>query len=404
MGAGIKLAQPISSKAAKWVKGRKHLFAQLDTTISSENNWIWIHVASLGEFEQGRPLIEMIRKQQPENRILLTFFSPSGYEIRKAYKGADFVTYMPLDTPDNARKFLDIVKPRLVIFVKYEIWYNHFREMMDRNIPLLLVSAQFRAGQFYFKRPGRMFLPVLKNLEQIFVADEQSQVLLKEHGFQNVERSGDTRVDRVLQIANRHQDFGIIRDVLQSEQILVAGSTWPEDIRHLLPMINEGKLKCVIAPHENDEQKLLALEKMLTIKSIRLSQIHEDSSLRVDAVIVDTMGQLADIYHVGSIAFVGGGFSSGIHNILEPVAHRLPVIVGPNHKNFREASELIELGVCVPAKSALEIKKAIDEFGEMDRSERVAELASQYLQKHAGATARIYDYIHRERLLKNGVD
>ncbi len=404
LGAGIKLAQPFSAKASKWVKGRQHLFSQLEKAISDKEDWIWVHVASLGEFEQGRPLIERIKEAHPEMRILLTFYSPSGYEVRKTYDGAHYVTYMPLDTPANALRFLDIVKPRLVIFVKYEIWFHHFRETLDRQIPVLLISAQFRSEQFYFKWTGRMFLPVLKSLRQIFVADKPSKALLIKHDFQNVSYCGDTRVDRVLEIARVHRDFGYLRDVLQSDEILIAGSTWPEDIRHLLPMINKGDLKCVIAPHENDEHKLSALEKMITVKSIRLSEIYPDRPVNADVVIVDTMGDLADIYHVGSISYVGGGFSSGIHNILEPVAHRIPVIIGPNHKSFQEATELIDLGVCIAVKSANEIQAAIITFKNSNQSGGLSEIASQYMAQHAGATARIYDYIRTERLLEHGVD
>jgi 3-deoxy-D-manno-octulosonic-acid transferase len=398
------LAQPFSTKAAKWVKGRSQLFSQLEEFISDDEAWIWVHVASLGEFEQGRPLIERIRVMHTDIRILLTIFSPSGFDVRKNYQGAHLVTYMPLDTPANARKFLNIVNPRLVVFVKYEIWYHHFRQMLDRKIPVLLISAQFRPEQIYFKRLGRMFIPVLKQLQQIFVTDERSRTLLQKQNFKNISLCGDTRVDRVLQIAREHRNFRFIRDVLQTDQVLVAGSTWPEDIRHLLPMINDGSLKCVIAPHENEDQKLEALEKMLAVKSIRLSQIQTDKPAQADVVIVDTMGDLADIYHVGSMSYVGGGFSSGIHNILEPVAHNLPVIIGPNYKSFQEAHELIELGVCITVKSAHEIRVAIDNFNSKNSSGHISQTASQYMEKHAGATAHIYDYIHREMLLENGLD
>jgi len=291
-----------------------------------------------------------------------------------------------------------------VIFVKYEIWYHHLREMLERRIPVLLISAQFRQEQFYFKWSGRMFLPVLKDLQQILVADVSSKDLLTKHDFKNVSYSGDTRIDRVLQVAGRHQDYGYIREVLQTDNILIAGSTWSEDIRHLLPMINHKSLKCVIAPHENDDHKLVALEKMLNVSSIRLSKIHRDRPIHADVVIVDTMGDLAQIYHVGSMAFVGGGFNSGIHNILEPVAHGLPVIIGPNHKRFREAGELIKLGVCVSVTSASGLETAIDAFSNNVRSDQISEIANQYMRRHAGATARIYDYIRGERLLENGVD
>jgi 3-deoxy-D-manno-octulosonic-acid transferase len=403
-GAGIKLAQPFSSKASKWVKGRSKLFSELEEAISEEETWVWVHVASLGEFEQGRPLIEHIRELHPEKCILLTFFSPSGYEVRKNYKGAHFVSYMPLDTPANARRFLNIVNPCLAIFVKYEIWFHHLREMVDRKIPVLLISAQFRSRQIYFKRIGRMFLPVLRRLQQIFVVDEKSQTLLAHHNFRNVMLSGDTRIDRVLQIANKHRNFGFIRDVLQTDQILVAGSTWPEDIALLLPLINSGSLKCVIAPHENDERKISELEKMLTVKSVRLSKILPDDLASASVVIVDTMGDLADIYHVGSVSYVGGGFSSGIHNILEPAAHHLPVIVGPNHKRFAEAQEMIALGSCISVNSSRDIQAAIKQFSRDDQADDISKKTGQYMEKHAGATTRIYDYIQRERLLEHGVD
>jgi len=398
-GVGIKLAQPFSAKASKWVEGRRRLFSNLEEAIADKDNWIWIHVASLGEFEQGRPLIELIRQRHPEAHILLTFYSPSGYQVRKEYRGAHYVSYMPLDTPENAIRFLDIVKPSLVIFVKYEIWLHHFREMADRNIPVLLISAQFRSNQLYFRKIGKMFLKVLEGLQQIFVVDLGSRDQLTSCKFENVVLGGDTRIDRVMQIAAHHRNFDYLKDVLQTDQILVAGSTWPDDIRHLLPLINNEGLKCVIAPHENDESKLLLLEKMIEVETVRLSRIAPSNPGNASVVIVDTMGDLADIYHVSSVAYVGGGFSSGIHNILEPVAYRLPVIIGPNHQRFSEALQLIELGVCIIVKSSGDIRVAIEGYNEESQQHHVSELAAKYLEQHAGATERIYEYIRRERLL-----
>jgi 3-deoxy-D-manno-octulosonic-acid transferase len=245
-----------------------------------------------------------------------------------------------------------------------------------------------------------MFLSLLKSLNQILLADESSSEILAQYDVHNTTVCGDTRIDRVIQIAEKHRDFTFLHDVLQSNKLLVAGSTWPEDIKLMLPMINSGKLKCVIAPHENGENKLKELEQLITVKTLRFSQLSKSTSDRASIVIVDTMGDLAEIYHVANVAYVGGGFTSGIHSILEAVTYRLPVIFGPDYKRFGEAVELISLGVCKSIKSAAEFQNALSFYSIESNREAVIAIAGQYLDRHSGATTRIYDYIRRERLLK----
>jgi 3-deoxy-D-manno-octulosonic-acid transferase len=401
-GLGIRVASIASDKARKWVGGRKHLIARLRREIDPSRKWIWFHAASLGEFEQGRPLIEIIRKQHPDTCILLTFFSPSGYEVRKDYPAADVVCYMPLDTPINARQFVNTVNPILAVFVKYEIWYHHFNQLQKNGTPTLLISAQFRPEQFYFKWYGAFFKPVLRGLRQIFVADDTSLRVLEEHGFNNAELAGDTRIDRVIETSVSHRDFSYLRDILQSEHILVAGSTWPEDEDVVLPLLNKKVIKGIIAPHETDEGHLAKIESELEVSYCRLTNVTKNT--RADVVIVDTIGDLAHIYHVATIAYVGGGFGSGIHNVLEAAVFGIPVIFGPNHERFAEAQKLISLKAASSISTAEEFENSFHILMTQSSRDQIREVLGRFFASHKGATARIYDYICRERLLQDELE
>ncbi len=401
-GLAIRFASLFSNKAAKWVEGRRNLSTRLGNAIDPSRRWIWFHAASLGEFEQGRPLIEKIRRNHPDIAILLTFFSPSGYEVRKNYSAADAVFYMPLDTRGNARSFIESVNPILAVFVKYEIWYHHLSFLQASNIPAILISAQFRPGQIYFKPYGTFFISLLKSLQKIFVADRTSLDILNERGFNNAELAGDTRIDRAIETSRTHRDFSFLLNVLQSEEILVAGSTWPKDEAIITPLLNSGSIKGVIAPHEIDEAHLAAIESVLTVSHIRYSGLQEDS--KADVVIVDTIGDLAHIYHLATIAYVGGGFGKGIHNILEAAVYRIPVIFGPNYRQFAEAVELIELGAASSISSQETFERSFTVLSDPSRRAGIRANLADYFERHEGATARIYDYICRENLLEDGLE
>ena len=396
---GIRLASIASSKASKWITGRRNLFDQLEQHVDPEQNWIWVHAASLGEFEQGRPVIDRLRKEHADCKILLTFFSPSGYDVRKNYNGADFVTYMPLDTRSNARKFVTAVKPKLAVFVKYELWYHHLKALEEHGVPVLLISAQFRAKQFYFKTIGRFFLPVLRELKQIFVTDDASAQVLESNGFDNAQIAGDTRIDRVTQIASEQHDHSALRAILGGEKVLVAGSTWPEDEKILIPYINANAIKCVIAPHDIAEHRLREIESRVTGNALRISCISDSDLTDIQVIIVDTMGQLAHLYGLATITYVGGGFGSGIHNILEAAAYGVPILFGPNYQRFGEAHALIGAGVGFPVRDRETLASTLDQLDSPGHLGTISKAAQEYFARHRGATDLIYDYICRERLL-----
>lgn len=387
----IRIAGLFSAKAQQWVAGREGLYDRLRSAISSKPNWIWFHAASLGEFEQGRPLIEHIRERHPEYGILLTFFSPSGYLIRKSYQGVDHVTYMPLDTPDNAKKFIDIVKPAMVVFIKYEIWYHHLTALETVGVPTFLISANLRANQVYFKPIGRFIEKRLRNLQHIFTQTEECAAMLAEKGFTNVSHAGDTRVDRVLAIVEAPKDFLWLKNRFVNKSILVAGSTWPADEERLIPALLKRDLSCIIAPHEVSADRITSIQKQLP-GSIRLSQMQENTG-NVSYIIVDTIGDLAHLYALGSLAYVGGGFGSGIHNILEPAAHGIPVIFGPRYQKFIEAVSLIQSGAAMSIDSSEDIEKAIHYFLLPERWDAVRNAIAKYMQVQRGATGRIYGYL-----------
>ena len=399
----IRLAAPFNRKARKWVDGRKGLWSRLESLPWSSDIRIWFHAASLGEFEQGRPLIELIRAKHPDAQILLTFFSPSGYESMSGYEGVDFIEYLPPDTRRNARHFIKAVAPSLSVFIKYEIWANFWKELVDNQIPTILISAQFRPKQWYFRSGGGFVRHLLSSISQIFTADVSSAQLLKDQGFENVTRCGDTRMDRVITIAEHHQDFGHIRRALGDGPVLVAGSTWPEDERMILNTAESMGYKLVIAPHEIAEKDLERVESLIKGSSVRFSTLTASDKQTYDAVIVDTMGHLSQIYHIGDVAYVGGGFGEGIHNVLEPVAHHLPVIFGPRFSKFREAYDLIEQGIGISVSSNEEFGTALMKFGPSASRSHLHSLIDTYIADQRGATDCIYAYIRANQLIPDAV-
>ncbi|HEY9114601.1 MAG TPA: glycosyltransferase N-terminal domain-containing protein [Bacteroidales bacterium] len=354
---------------------------------------IWFHCASLGEFEQGRPVIEAIKKNFKGYKILLTFFSPSGYEIRKKYEQADFVFYLPMDTPANAHRFVKLTKPSLVFFIKYEFWFNYINELSNNKIPLFYVSSIFRPSQHFFKPWGGWARKRLQKVTHFFVQNEQSIELLHGIGVYHVEVSGDTRFDRVIQLSAEQREIPLVSEFIQNKITLVAGSTWPEDEKILKELLKESKLdfKLVIAPHMVDEEHLKQiLDEFKQFNPVLFSSTESTNYSKSRVLVIDTIGQLGYIYKYATLAYVGGGFGAGIHNILEAATYGLPVIIGPIYSKFNEAIELIELGAAFPVQNIEECSEVFNSLtGNREECHEAGKIARDYVLKNAGATAKI---------------
>ena len=365
----IFLVSIFNDKAKNWIRGRKNIFDQLQQNIDPSQKIIWFHAASLGEFEQGRPVIESFRSKYPNYKILLTFFSPSGYEIRKDYKQADFVYYLPIDSRKNARKFIQIVNPNIAVFIKYEFWFNYINELHKNSIPIFTISAIFRNEQHFFKPYGAWFRSMLGKITYLFVQNQESLDLLKSIQLKNAIISGDTRFDRVYTIAKQTMNFPLIQKFVGQHQILLAGSTWPPDENIINQLLLENqKLKLIIAPHEVQEERIKSLQKLFdTRKIIRYSEANETSIESADVLIIDQIGILSGIYQYCDVGYVGGGFGNGIHNILEAVTFGKPVIFGPNYQKFKEAVDLIDLGGVFTVSNETNITSVFSKLFESDQ-------------------------------------
>lgn len=365
----ILAVSPFNSKAALWIKGRKNIFYKLKEKIGDDSNIAWFHCSSLGEFEQGRPVIEEFKRRYSSYRILLTFFSPSGYEIRKNYKIADYVFYLPSDTRRNARKFLKIVNPRVTFFVKYEFWRNYLNELKKNKMKVYIFSANFREGQLFFKPYGKWYKDVLLNFDHIFVLNENSSALLKSCGINNVTVSGDTRFDRVKSISENFTDLPLINLFKDGKLIFIAGSTWEKDIKIISEYINsdENDLKFIIAPHEIKQSNISYIFQNINKKIIKYSEADTGNIIDKRVLVIDNIGMLSSLYRYADIAFVGGGFDNGIHNLLEAAVFGLPVIFGPNNKKFIEAQDLIRLGAGFEIASIQDMKNIISDYYMIDK-------------------------------------
>jgi 3-deoxy-D-manno-octulosonic-acid transferase len=408
---GIRIASGWNPKARLWTNGRKNIFPLLEKNfIHGSKKTIWMHCASLGEFEQGRPLLEAIKEVYPDCVILLTFFSPSGYEIRKNYAGADFVFYLPADSKKNAERFLKITRPDLAIFIKYEFWYHYLTQLKENKIPTLLVSAIFRDSQPFFKAYGGFWRKMLSCYRFIFVQDNNSLNLLKEIGFEkNAAISGDTRFDRVIAIAENEINLPIIKAFCGNQEVLVAGSTWIEDEEVLDHYANNHTAKrFIIAPHEVHEAHIIEVEKLFrqAVRYSTLTAVNNEEKLTEilagkNILIMDNMGMLSKLYHYATITYVGGGFGgAGIHNILEAAVYGKPVLFGPVNQKSREAQDLLELGAAITIESALELENTLNTlFMDKDKCKALGKLASGYVYKESGATQKIVQFIQENRLL-----
>lgn len=363
---GIYISSIFNQKAKAWINGRKNVFSQLKQLEGKKEIRYWFHCASLGEFEQGRPIIEEIKKQNPENKILLTFFSPSGYEIRKNYQFADYIFYLPIDSKKNARQFIEFTNPQKVFFIKYEFWYHYLKTLSQKGIPTYLVSAIFRKNQIFFKSYGVWFRKMLNYFKIIFVQDEKSKELLEKINCKNIIVSGDTRFDRVWQIAKQNSDIESLHEYLTTNKnVLVAGSTWPKDEEIICEYINENpnKLIYILVPHNIENTHIKNIEKRLNTSYIKYSNIlNGQKTDNEKVIIIDTIGILSKLYKYATITYVGGGFGVGIHNILEACVFGAPVIFGPNNQKFNEAADAKNLNFGFEIKNKDEFKSIVDEF------------------------------------------
>ena len=392
------ILSPFSHKISLWRKGRKNWRVTLNQKIKPEEKYVWIHCASLGEFEQGRPVIEAIREQMPGIKIILTFFSPSGYEVRKNYREADYICYLPSDTPSNARFFVNTVTPLFTIFVKYEFWHNYISELHRNGIPLYLISAIFRPDQHFFRWYGSFFRQMLRKFNHIFVQDRESLDLLNNIGIKKVRAAGDTRFDRVKTIAEAARELPVLSAFRGSEKIFIAGSSWERDEEIIAQYINRypSRMKWVFAPHEIDDRHIERIERLIKVKSVRYSAFSgEKADSRV--LIIDNIGMLSSAYRYAYIAEIGGGFGKGIHNILEAACWGIPVMFGPVYGKFREAVELLQSGGARSFKNYPEFESILDLWiSDAKEYRKASEAAGTYVSQNTGAIDIIMKIINEQ--------
>jgi 3-deoxy-D-manno-octulosonic-acid transferase len=404
LAVAIRIASIWNTKARLWLNGRKNLLENVREALKSNNRpVIWMHCASLGEFEQGRYLVKRIKDSYPDHCIVITFFSPSGYEVMKNYPGTDFIFYLPEPTNKKAKKFIALLNPKLVFWIKYDFWYHYLHELKKRKTPLLLVSALFHRRHSFFKWYGPLYKKMLRCFTWLFVQDDASVERLNNIGIKNVSVSGDTRFDRVTDIAAHFEEVAMIREFIGNSPVIVAGSSWPEDEEELDHYANTHReIKFIIAPHEIEEEHLKDIEKLFRY-TIRYSDLvkNKKGSDEANTLIVDNIGMLSRLYKYATVTFVGGGFGDdGVHNVLEAAVYGKPVLFGPVFNQFREAIDLLEEGAAFTVDNALDLEKVLDDLLTNDRLYReCCEAAREYVYGHKGATEKILSYIQENRLL-----
>ena len=396
-GFFLKIVALFSPKIKLFVDGRKNVFAILEEKIKPEDKTIWFHSASLGEYEQGLPVIEKIKEQYPLHKIIVTFFSPSGYEVRKNNNVADITVYLPLDTKNNAKKFLKLVHPELAFFIKYEFWLNYLKELKKLKTPTYLISGIFRDEQMFFKWYGGFYRKALETFTYFFVQNEDSKLKIESIGFRNVIVSGDTRFDRVNAILDRDNSLEFIETFKNNQPTIVIGSSWPKDEALLIDYINESpeNIKFVIAPHNIKAEQIENLKSAITKKTVLYSEKENKNLADYNVFIIDTVGLLTKIYSYGTIAYVGGGFGNpGIHNILEPATFGIPIVIGPNYAKFAEAIELVNLGGCMVITNIEELKQTFDRLlSDENFLNKKGGICKSYIQQNKGATNTIINSI-----------
>nr|WP_320023670.1 glycosyltransferase N-terminal domain-containing protein [uncultured Draconibacterium sp.] len=397
----IRVATLFNEKAKLFVAGRKNWKKKLGSAVDKNASYIWVHCASLGEFEQGRPVLEEIKKQFPKYKIVLTFFSPSGYEIRKNYKGADIVAYLPMDTKNNAQEFIRLVSPQKVFFVKYEFWYNYITELKRQQIPLYIISAIFRENQQFFKSTpwGKWYRKMLHSFEHIFIQNETSARLLEQAGIKHYTVSGDTRFDRVAEIARGAKKFEIVEKFKGKNVTLIAGSTWKPDEELLAAFINNSSdAKFIIAPHEVTPANINRIQELLKKPAICFSKADISNIDSYDVLIIDSIGILSSLYQYGNIAYIGGGFGVGIHNILEAATFKLPVLFGPNYLRFKEAVDLVNEKGAFPINNFPELKATLNRLiNDKTSLQNASEICKNYIEKNVGSTKLIMNKVFNKK-------
>ncbi|MDD7075010.1 MAG: glycosyltransferase N-terminal domain-containing protein [Prevotella sp.] len=396
---GVAIASLFNEKVRKMWRGERAAFDVLKQKVDPEAKYVWFHAASLGEFEQGRPIMERLRSEHPEYKILLTFFSPSGYEVRKNYEGADIICYLPLDTPINAIRFLRLVRPVMAFFIKYEFWYNYLHILKYRKVPTYSVSSIFRPEQVFFKWYAKKYAGVLRCITHFFVQNEQSRELLEKIGITEVTISGDTRFDRVLQIKEQSKRLPLVEAFKNKKQtveeaykqeykVFVAGSSWPPDEDIFIRFFNEHpEWKLIIAPHVIGNDHLQQIMSKLNRKTVRYTEATPETAAEAQCMIIDCFGLLSSIYHYGEVAYVGGGFGVGIHNVLEAAVWNVPVFFGPNNKRFQEAQQLLASGGAVEITDYNSFDSAMTRFMNDEKwLKECGSKAGEYVKSKAGAT------------------
>lgn len=387
----VKLVSLFNPKVKLMVKGHAEVFKKLKSQIEKDKKYIWFHAASLGEFEQGRPLMERIRRQYPEYKILLTFFSPSGYEVRKNYQGADIICYLPFDTPRNARRFVRLANPCMAFFIKYEFWQNYLKNLQRRQIPAYSVSSIFRKNQVFFRWYGGRYFKVLTRFTHLFVQNETSKQLLASLNIHNVDVVGDTRFDRVIEIFEQAKQLPLVEQFKKNSMVMVAGSSWQPDEDIFIPYFNEHpEMKLIIAPHVIGESHLNEIIGKLKRPYVRYTQATQENVEQADCLIIDCFGLLSSIYRYGEIAYVGGGFGVGIHNVLEAAVYGIPVLFGPNNQRFQEARQLLATKGCFEIHNYEEFKQQMDRLtADADYLKQCGKRSGDYVKQHAGASDKV---------------
>lgn len=391
---GLFLASFFNEKAKLWQRGRKNIFNQIADKIQPNDHPVWIHSASLGEYEQAKPIIQRIKEKSPETKVLATFFSPSGYEIRKNDPLPDYIFYLPIDSMRNARRFMELVQPKMAIFVKYEYWFNYIFELNKRKVPFYYVCAIFRPSQYFFKPIGKWFATQLRQASNFFVQTEESARLLISIGIQNVEICGDTRFDRVYNIASQPYTLDFVEQFKQDRKLLVAGSTWQPDEQLLSELLSQLQgYKLIVAPHEINRTAEV-LQTFAKFKVIRFTEIQDKNLADYDILILDTIGVLSKVYKYSTISYIGGAFKTGLHNILEAGVFGVPLFYGPHYSKFNEAVMLVQLKGAFSITSATQMLEIVRHFNEQpDYYEQTCAICRKYVEDNIGAIDKIYEKI-----------
>lgn len=392
----IRLSALWNPKAKRWIDGRKNLVEQIESLLDPKEKKIWMHCPSLGEFEQGRTLLEALRTQFPETKILITFFSPSGYEVQKNYPMADHIFYLPIDSRSNARRMVQAINPALAIFIKYDFWLHYLEELKKKESTTILISGIFRPNQHFFGSFPAIGRKMLNSFSHFFVQNEQSLQLLKNAGYNNVTKSGDTRIDRVMSLVRRAEPLEKVEEFTAGQFSVVAGSTWPADEKILFPLVNDTTfpVKWIIAPHEISETHLQQIEAQIQKPILRYSRVNEEHPSDFDVLIIDNIGMLSRLYFYADLAYIGGGFGRSIHNILEPAAWGTPILFGPKHHKFAEAQAMISTGAAVSIQNEERLREAFENWYSNKKAlGNASEEALKYISENSGATDLVVRWI-----------